>query len=151
MSGVEANMQGFWTTWMMVWCGATLVLGLVMAGGAFPATDMPARLYYSLVSGFSLEPGFLDAAGLRFTVGVLGAVLIGWAIAIYALIAAADSAGAPAWRGLTASMASWFVIDCTISVLSGFPLNAAANTVFLVTYLVPVIVSGVLGQIKRAP
>ncbi len=77
---------------------------------------------------------------------MLGAVLIGWAIAILGLIDAAHRVGAPAWRMLTLSIVVWYFIDSIISVALGFPVNAASNRVFLVTFLVPILASGVLGD-----
>ncbi len=144
-------MEGFWKAWMSVWCWMTLALGLVFAAAAFPATDVVARLYYDLVSGFGLAPGFLEAPAMRFTVAVLGAVLIGWAMTILALIGVADAAGRPVWRGLTAAMLTWFAIDTTLSVLTGFALNAVPNAVFVATYLAPVMASGVLATASRTP
>jgi hypothetical protein len=129
---------------MLIWCIATLVLGAVFAAAAFPATDGLARFYYAMVSGGTLRADFLEADGFRFTVAVLGAVLIGWGVTILALIRAAEAAPSAAWQGLTASMVIWFVIDSALSVMTGFPLNAVPNAVFLLTYLIPVLASGVL-------
>lgn len=137
-------MTGLWKTWMRVWCWATAAVGAILALGAFPATDFAARIYYDVAYWPIDGVGLTDDA--RFTAGVLGAVMIGWAVTIFALIGAAERAGASAWRGLTTAMLVWFAVDSTISVASGVPMNAVANAGFLVTYLIPVIASGVLRQ-----
>lgn len=77
---------------------------------------------------------------------MLGAVLIGWAIAILGLIDAAHRVGAPAWRMLTLSIVVWYFIDSIISVALGLSRERGVNRVFLVTFLVPILASGVLGD-----
>jgi len=74
-------------------------------------------------------------------------VTLGWAMTMAATIKAANqlgAAGRPVWTGLTASLLVWFVIDSSLSIATGYPLNAASNTVILVTYLLPLWRSGVL-------
>ncbi len=136
-------MTGFWKSWMTIWCWSTVALGLVFVAGAAPGADAAALLYYDFVY-WPLDGAPDFDPMLRFTGGVLGAVLIGWAVTIFALIDAARAAGAPAWRGLTAAMAIWFTIDSTISVLSGAAFNVVPNALFMGTFLIPVIGSGVL-------
>lgn len=146
-------MYGLWKSWMLVWCFATLGLGVVLALAAFPGVDAPARLYYDLIY-WPLDGRSAFGEQTRFTAGVLGAVLIGWGLTILVLIDAAQKAGAGIavglWRGLTSAMAAWFLIDCAISIASGAPVNAVANTVFLATYLIPVLASGVMGASAKA-
>jgi hypothetical protein len=55
-------------------------------------------------------------------------------------------ADARAWRGLTGAMLAWFVIDSAASVSTGAPVNAVSNAVFLATFLIPILASGVLAQ-----
>ncbi len=142
-------MRGLWKTWMTLWCGATIGFGLILAGAAFPATDGLARFYYGLISAGALAPNFLEAPGFRFSVAVLGAVMIGWGMTILALVRVADAAPSASWWGLTASMLIWFAIDSGLSITTGFPLNALSNSVFLILYLIPVIASGVLKSSAR--
>ncbi|HEX8388300.1 MAG TPA: hypothetical protein VF636_04725 [Sphingomonas sp.] len=51
---------------------------------------------------------------------------------------------APIWRALTAAVVIWFVVDSTVSVATGFALNAVSNAAFLVAYLVPMLGAGAL-------
>lgn len=142
-------MDGFWKAWMTAWCWATVALGLIFVGAAFPATDGLARLYYDLVDGPRVVQDLYADPAMRFTQAVLGAVLIGWAVTIFGLVGAAREAGAQAWRTLTAAMAVWFVADSALSAASGFPLNAIPNTLFFATYAAPVLASGVLRGAPR--
>lgn len=137
-------MIGFWRTWLWAWCGAVGLFGVVLIGGAFEATAAPTRMLFGLLN--PAEP-FVLSAQARFSLAVLGAVTLGWAVAFYAAISAAHQlggAGARVWRLITLSVVTWFVIDSALSVATGYGLNVAPNVVFLLGFLLPVLRSGVL-------
>ena len=138
-------MTGFWRTWMTGWCGAVGLFGLVLAGGAFDATSGPTRLLYGVLNAAApFEPD----ATLRFTLGVLGAVTVGWSLTLLAAIRAASlldrPAARPVWSLIALSVVVWWAIDSALSAATGFALNIAPNTVFAAAFLVPMIRSGVL-------
>lgn len=140
-------MSGLWKTWMHMWCWATLAFGVVLAAAAVPALEGPTLAFYDLVTWpIDGAPATFEPIA-RFTCGVLGAVMIGWALTIFALLPVAD---ARAWRGFTGAMVIWYVIDSTVSITAGAPGNAVSNTAFLVLFLIPVLASGVLGGQSRA-
>ena len=63
---------------------------------------------------------------LRFVTGVLGGVFLGWIVALVLtlqLAMAMGSTGRPLWIATSLGLAAWFVVDCTLSVLTGFALN----------------------------
>lgn len=140
-------MTKFWRTWLDMWCGAVGVFGLVVIGGAFAATDAPIA---ALLAAF----GGPEVAGpmtrtLRFALGLMGAVSLGWAFTFHAFFDAAHrlgTAGAPAWCRVCWAVGIWFVVDSGLSIATGFALNAVSNAVLLVGFLVPVLASGVLGS-----
>jgi hypothetical protein len=136
-------MTGFWKTWMIVWCWMVFGFGVVLALAAFPGPDIAAALFYDLVE-WPLDGAVTFEPRARFTVAILGAVTIGWALTIFGMIKAAETVGPPVWRALTTALVVWYVIDSALSILTGVPVNAVSNTVLLVTYLVPVLASGVL-------
>ncbi len=137
-------MQGVWKIWMQVWCWATFGVGAIFALGAAPATDAGVRLFYDVIY-WPIDGASPYGDAVRFTAALLGAVMIGWAMTIFTLVTVADQVGATAWRGLTAAIVAWYVIDSAISVASGVGVNAISNTGFLITFLIPVLASGVLG------
>lgn len=143
-------MQGFWKTWMIVWCWATLAIGAMFAIGAAPALDGGARLFYDTIY-WPIDGVSPYGDQLRLTASLLGAVMIGWAICIFGIVDAAAVAGAPAWRMLTLSVVVWYVVDSAASLALGAPLNALSNTGFLVTFLAPIAGSGVLRFDAAAP
>ncbi len=139
-------MTGYWRNWFKIWCLAVGVFGLVLAGGAFSATDGMVR-YLIAVLNPAADPAMTDT--LRFAVALMGAVTLGWALTLHAAICAAawlGADGAPVWRLLVLSLIGWYVIDSSLSLATGFGLNAVPNTVLLVTFLWPVWRSGLLGR-----
>ena len=138
-------MTGLWKTWMTVWCWGILLFGVAFAAAVFPTTEGGARLFYDLIYWPLDHQSPWGDPALRFTAALLGAVTIGWALTIMTLLNTAHHEGKyPLWRGLTASLLTWYLIDSSISVLSGVPVNAASNSVLVGLFLVPVLGSGVL-------
>jgi len=137
-------MSGFWRNWLTGWCWAVGVFGAVLVGGGFEATSGPARLAFDIVKG--PEPLDLNAQ-MRFSLAVMGAVTIGWAITLAAVIQAAVLLGErarPVWLLLVLGVTTWFVIDTPMSIATGYPMNAVPNLALFVTFLLPIIRSGVL-------
>jgi len=137
-------MTGLWKTWITIWCWAVILFGVLLAGAAFPATDWGVRFLYGLLSSAPLPGDFLAAPGIRFSIALMGAVSIGWGCTVLFLLPVIHTAGAPAWRGLTAALAVWFVIDGILSASTGFALNNLPNLAFMTGYAIPLLASGAL-------
>jgi hypothetical protein len=150
MQMTEDQMQGFWRTWLTVWCWGVLAFGVVLALAAVPAADGLARFVFVTFSSDPSNAALFDLPAMRFALGLQGALTIGWALTVFGMLRAADVGGVPVWRSLTVSLIVWYFIDSTISVSTGFALNAVSNTVFIATYLVPVLSAGVLRVHRRA-
>lgn len=137
-------MSGFWRNWFNGFCLALLVFGIVLAGGAFDGTNGPVLRLLILLgpdSNISFQPA------LRFSLAVLGAVSIGWAVSFFTTIRVAidlQSQGRPLWCGMTIAVLIWFVIDSLLSVATGFALNTIPNSVLLAQFLIGIRGSGVL-------
>jgi hypothetical protein len=122
------------------------VFALVVAGGALEATDAPFRLMLAIVG--SGETVVITPA-LRFVTGLLGGVFIGWIVALtltLRIAMAMGSAGRPLWLANVVGLAAWYVVDCTLSVMTGFALNLVPNTLALVFFLVGLKGSGALSN-----
>ena len=75
---------------------------------------------------------------IRFAFMVMGAVMIGWMVALLAIIAIPFRRGERwAWWTVALSMVIWFVVDTSMSLGLGYAPNAALNTVFLGVFVVP--------------
>lgn len=141
----EPAMTDFWRNWLTILCGAIGAFGLVLIGTGFTATSGPGLAVLRLMN----PAATLDFdPTLRFGFGLLGAVTLGWSVTLLAAFRAADrlgAAGAPVWRLLTGGLIGWYLIDSTISIATGFTLNAVSNTLFLAAFLLPAWRAGVLG------
>ena len=137
-------MSRFWRNWMIVWCLAVGVFGIVLAGAGLDATDGPTRLLMRVLNN---GPDVDFNAPLRFSIALLGCVTLGWSLTLLVALRVAHRLGNQArtfWLGLTASVAGWFMMDSSLSIATGFGLNAVSNTVFIALFLLPIIRSGVL-------
>jgi hypothetical protein len=137
-------MSRFWKNWLDLWVVAVAAFGVFLISGAWPASEHAIVALLDLLNGVApLE----TSQPLRFAFALLGAITIGWAMTLYVAIQAAHAlgpAGRPIWLGLTAAVAAWYAIDSTLSVMTGYALNAASNTVFAAAFLWPVLASRVL-------
>jgi hypothetical protein len=126
-------------TWLKVLRGSclyVLVTGLLPSLAVFEATQEPWRLFFDLLTWpLDFEPAtFTDSE--RQLSAVLGGVLCAWAILMYQL--SHPSVFNPIIRTLMVrSVWVWFALDSLGSVISGLPLNAVSNAVFLVLLLLP--------------
>jgi signal transduction histidine kinase len=131
--------------WMTGWCTALGLFGLIIAGGGFEATSGPIQMFFDVLNG----PGELDLnPHTRFILAVLGAVTIGWSLTLMVAIQAThqieQQARRSIWLGIVASIVVWYVIDSSLSIATGFWLNAVSNTIICATFLILVIRYGAL-------
>jgi hypothetical protein len=134
-------MQG----WMSAWAIFVALFGLVLAAGAFAATDGLARALFTLFGNpMPAEPDDLH----RFAIGLMGAVTMGWGLTYFAAFKALHgldkASAAPLWRFLTFASVVWYVVDSSISCATGYTMNAVSNTLVMAGYLIPVVKSGVM-------
>jgi hypothetical protein len=132
-------MTEFRLGWLKFWCVAIALFGVIMASASFQQTDAPVRLLFHILSG--PQPLILDPI-MRFSLTLMGAVTLGWSVTLFAAIDAAQklgSRGTATWNLIAASAVLWFIIDSSISLVTGFPINAMINTVFLVAILWPIL------------
>lgn len=137
-------MSSFWRAWFLVWCLAIGVFGAVLSGGAFEATSGPVRLILGALHGPG--PASFDPT-LRFSLAVMGAVSMGWAVTLYFIVRTAvkmEHGARPLWDAISAGMACWFVIDSSLSAATGFGLNVATNVGLAMMYVVGLVGSGAL-------
>jgi hypothetical protein len=134
---------------MTAWCWAVAGLGVLLMGAAFEATSGPVRLLFAVLHG----PVPLDlSVQTRFSEAVLGAVTLGWGVTLMAAMQGANllgERGAPVWRMITLSFVVWWAVDCALSMATGYAMNVAPNTIFLASFLAPILRSGVLGTAAR--
>ncbi len=138
-------MSDFYRKWLNLWAWGVIAFGAILALFAFPATELPSRLFYDLIQG---SIGADPDRHFRFAMGLMGCISMGWGLTMLTCFkAAAMLEGEQArqiWSGFTFAALFWFVTDSIASIYTGFPLNAVSNAVLVGLYLIPVVRSGVL-------
>lgn len=138
-------MDRIWRGWLTVWAAAVIIFGIVLATAGIPGADGLVRMLLTMLGGG--EPVEMTPA-LRFAAALMGCVTIGWGMTTWGILRAIDRLGGsaqPVWRTLTAAILVWYFADSTLSVITGFGLNAVSNTVFLIAYLIPAAKLGAFG------
>lgn len=139
-------MPEFWRKWIVIWCWAVIAFGAVLLIGGFEATKAPIEAIFLLYNPDATVP-FDDT--VRFGVGLMGALTLGWGLTLLASVRAALSLGRDGralWGGITMSVFIWYLTDSLVSVMTGFVVNAGSNTLLLIGYLLPIWRSGLLGS-----
>lgn len=141
----------FWIHWLsaasagVVLFGLVLVLapGLARQGFAWLVYAAPAR-----IDGFGAEA--VRYIGLAHA--VIGAVMVGWGVAMWLVTRQLLARGLRiGWTLLALPLAAWFVPDTVYSLASGYWPNAVLNSVFAVTFAVPLWATrGVAGELAAA-
>lgn len=137
-------MSAFWRAYFGAFCASLVLFGAVLSAGAFAPTSGPVALLMTFLSG-GADVSF--NAALRFSLGLMGAITIGWAIMIYGVMRVAFTLGTQGralWDAITAGLISWYVIDGICSIATGFALNIIPNTALAAMYLVGITQSGAL-------
>ena len=76
----------------------------------------------------------------RFVNGVLGATVTAWAVVLACIAHGPFRRREPwAWRACAASVATWFTIDTTVSLVHGAWPNAALNVLSLIPLALPLV------------
>ena len=118
------------------WCAGVMLFGLVLAAGAVPGVDGPAWGLLTLFGGHA--PAITPE--LRFAVGLMGAVSLGWGASLFAVARTSDALAPDVrvilWRRIGWAVLAWFLVDSAISVATGLWPNAVSNTVLAGVFVV---------------
>jgi hypothetical protein len=127
--------------WLQAAAAVVILLSAVLL--LAPATGM---VIFSTV--YFWQPEFAEPAPasvvayIRFMHGVLGAVMVGWMVAVIALARGGFVAGQRhAWNTIAASLGAWLLVDTTYSALHAVWGNVALNVATAAMFAVPLIAS----------
>jgi hypothetical protein len=110
-------------------------LVLVMASGA--ARQGFSQLIYANLTAID-SFGAEAARYIALAHAVIGAVMVGWGIAMILITSELIASGSRlGWRLLAFSLSGWYVPDTLYSLASGYWQNAALNTCFAAIFVVP--------------
>jgi hypothetical protein len=132
------DFAGTWWWRMLVFAtGFTVIFGLAMV--YLPG---PTQWYFnSLIFAQTDNP--FDAGANRYIIfafGIIGAVIVGWGVALMGIILKPLRQGERwAWWVLALSVNVWFVVDSVLSITSGYWQNAVSNLAFYVLFAVPLL------------
>jgi hypothetical protein len=135
----------------------TLLVATVAGTGAFGAFMVLAPAltrqgYGLLMYGDAARIDAFPPEALAYVTllhGVLGAVMLGWAVALMLLLRGPWRVALPvAWRIVATSVVAWYVVDTGYSAAVGAWPNVALNTVFALLYAVALGVARGAGSSK---
>jgi hypothetical protein len=131
----------FWTRVLLCAIAAVLLFGMMMM--LLPTETQ--RLFNVVAIGTPSYPASIPPVAQPYIVFVyrmLGAVMIGWMLALLAIVIGPFQRGeAWAWWAISLSLGGWFAIDTTASLLTCFPGNALLNLGFGLAFAVPLAAS----------
>jgi uncharacterized membrane protein YqaE (UPF0057 family) len=130
-------MSSFWRRWLVASAFGVLLfgLGLVLLPAA---TQRLFNLLYFSSSRANLSFGPAEANYIRFVCSVLGAVMVGWAVALIFVIFGSFRRGLrEGWNLIAISLIAWFLPDTAVSLAYGFWQNALLNLAIAVLFAIP--------------
>ena len=125
--------------WLRTGSVVTIGFGLLIAAAAIPATQSPVAWLTDLIF-FPVDGSpAIGGPGERLLSAITGGLMTGWGVMPY-LVATELLPREPllARRLILAGIVSWFVIDSTMSIAAGAPLNVVGNAGFLLVFVLPV-------------
>jgi hypothetical protein len=129
--------------WLRFASAFTMAFGFLFAVAAVPGLSGPAAFFLDVL--FRPMDGAQTAnhSETRLLAAIGGGITVGWGYLMW-LVSTHVLPTNPelARRLLMPPLMTWFITDSAFSILSGAPLNAAANVVFLLLFLVPLYRSG---------
>ena len=133
-------MSPFWQKWLRIASIALVVYGTLMALAVFPAFTDPTKSMIDMLFWPPLEQTGALGPHAVFLLGVLGSVLMGWAVMMYFIASEAVRSGAPwAIKAFWTSLITWFVVDNLASWVVGAPINILGNTLVAAVFAAPLL------------
>ena len=134
---MNTGVSPFWCNWLIA---AAAAIGFFSA--MLLLAPALGQQIFDVIYFFTLEPQPLpperETAYLRFTNGVLGAVMIGWMVLIAIVANGPFRRGERwAWTAIGASMGIWYMTDTTFSLAHGITGNVLFNTVVIAAFVIP--------------
>lgn len=134
---MSTSVNLFWWRLLVV-----ITIGVALFGlGFIVLQDVMQGLFnWMFFSTSRLNESFSpEAVGyLKFTFGVLGAVMVGWMVVILRLLLGGFRRGErEAWDTIALSIVIWYVVDTAFSLAMGYPANAVFNTLVFIAFAIP--------------
>ena len=124
--------------WLQAGAAITVGFGLLMAAAAIPALQAPTEFLLDLIF-FPVDQGqTMDTAAARLLTAITGGLMTGMGVMLW-IVATELCPRDPALgrRLIFLGIGSWYVVDSSMSVAAGAPLNVLFNAGFLLIFVVP--------------
>ena len=125
--------------WLKIAADITIGFGLLLAAAAIPALSGPAEFLLDLVFFPVNGAETVDMPAARILNAITGGLMTGLGVMTF-LIASELMPREPllARRLLLFGIGAWYVVDSSMSIAAGAPLNALFNTGFLLLFYAPI-------------
>lgn len=127
----------FWWRWLLAATMVVIGIGAFLVFAPGPARTISSLLFFG---GLDTLDSFPEPAVryVTFAHGVLGAVMIGWGVALALILLGPVRRRQPdGWKTFAVSLAVWYAVDSAFSLYSGFWPNVVLNTVIVGLFALP--------------
>ena len=124
--------------WLQLGAAITVGFGLLIAAAAVPALQGPTEFLLDLIY-FPVDAGQpMDSHAARLFSAISGGLMTGLGVMLW-VVATELCPGDPVLgrRLILLGIGSWYVVDSSMSVAAGAPLNVLFNTGFLLIFYLP--------------
>lgn len=118
--------------------------GVIATGIAMVILPDVMNRFFSLLffSATDHYPSFGEAASgyITFAHGLVGSVMAGWGVALLGVLYGPFRSGSrEGWLAVAYSVALWFTLDTSVSLINGLWQNALLNLVIAELYVIPLV------------
>jgi hypothetical protein len=126
------------TRWLKLMSLFVILLGLLVAFGAHPATALPATWLSDIVFWPFDGAQTLEAPAARVLAAISGGVMAGWGAMMWLVLDRLMPADPALARLLIIeAILVWFVVDSTGSFAAGATINVLLNTMLMLAFVIP--------------
>ena len=124
--------------WLKTGAAVTLAAGLLIGAAAIPALQGPVNLMVDLIYFPVDSAQSVDAVSARLLSAITGGLMVGLGVMLW-VVATELCPREPALgrRLILLGVGSWYVVDSSMSVAAGAPLNVLFNSGFLLIFVLP--------------
>lgn len=126
----------FWSGCLVWTTGGVIATGICMATMPEMMNGFFSRLFFFMRNQFPLfgEPA---ATYITFTHGMQGSMMVGWGVALMAILFGPFRSGnRNGWIAIALSIGIWFTLGCAISLRYGFWQSAILNLIVAEFYAI---------------
>jgi hypothetical protein len=128
----------FTSTWLKLNSLFIVLLGVLVALGAHPATALPATWLTDIVFWPFDGQQALDHQAARALAAIGGGVMVGWGVMMWLVVDRLLPVDPRLARLLLIEATlAWFLVDSTGSIVAGATVNVLLNTVLMLAIVLP--------------